>query len=64
RVGTDDESILAGCRELLNDPVLHRRMSGARNPYGDGRAAVRIADALEWHWGLRPGPVRQFEDPD
>ncbi len=64
RVGVEEETVLAGCRQLLSDPALHRRMSTARNPYGDGQAAVRIADALEWHWGLRSEPVREFEEAD
>ncbi len=64
QVGTDEERVLAACRKLLNDPALHQRMSTAQNPYGDGRAAVRIADALEWYWGLRSEPVRAFDDVD
>jgi UDP-N-acetylglucosamine 2-epimerase (non-hydrolysing) len=32
---------------LLDDPCEHQRMARAVNPYGDGHAAERIADALE-----------------
>ena len=32
---------------LLDDPKAYRVMSMAHNPYGDGRAAQRIADALK-----------------
>jgi UDP-N-acetylglucosamine 2-epimerase (non-hydrolysing) len=38
--------IVASVRELLNDPVGYARMASAANPYGDGRAAERIAEAL------------------
>jgi UDP-N-acetylglucosamine 2-epimerase (non-hydrolysing) len=44
--GTSGERILKLGSELLNDPAAHRRMSQARNPYGDGRAGARIADVI------------------
>jgi len=46
-VGVEAQRIVAGVRELLEDQSLYRRMSAAPNPYGDGRAAQRIAEALE-----------------
>ena len=39
--------------ELLNDPAAYAAMAHAVNPYGDGRACARIADAIEWYFGLR-----------
>lgn len=45
-VGTDREKIVASVSELLDDGALYRRMAEAVNPYGDGRAASRIADIL------------------
>ncbi len=56
-VGTDPEAILAAARELLDDERARRRMTSGTNPFGDGRAAERIAAALagepvdEWHDG-------------
>ncbi len=46
-VGTDEARILAAAHELLTDPLAHQRMAQAKNPYGDGRAAERIADILQ-----------------
>lgn len=46
-VGTDEETIYLTFRQLLEDPEEYRRMSQACNPYGDGKACVRIADILE-----------------
>lgn len=46
-VGTDEQIIYYGCRQLLDDPEEYRKMSTARNPYGDGTASVRIADIIE-----------------
>jgi UDP-N-acetylglucosamine 2-epimerase (non-hydrolysing) len=46
-VGTDRDRIVTETIRLLDDEEARRRMASARNPYGDGRAAERIADALE-----------------
>jgi UDP-N-acetylglucosamine 2-epimerase (non-hydrolysing) len=46
-VGSDVEGIVAAAAELLDDPGVYARMSQARSPFGDGRAAVRICDLLE-----------------
>jgi UDP-N-acetylglucosamine 2-epimerase (non-hydrolysing) len=45
-VGTDEERIVAEATRLLSDETVRRRMSQGGNPYGDGRAAERIAGAL------------------
>jgi len=45
-VGTDPARILAETRRLLDDPAAHAAMARAVNPYGDGRAAERIVEAL------------------
>ena len=45
-VGTDPARIVAEASGLLEDADAHARMSRAANPYGDGRAAARIADVL------------------
>ena len=46
-VGTDEEVIYANFKELLENEEAYKAMSNASNPYGDGMACVRIADALE-----------------
>lgn len=45
-VGTDASTIVSSVNKLLDDPQEYRRMSLAHNPYGDGRAADRIASLL------------------
>ena len=45
-VGTDEETIYAEFSRLLNDAAIYNQMSRASNPYGDGKASVRIADIL------------------
>jgi UDP-N-acetylglucosamine 2-epimerase (non-hydrolysing) len=60
-VGTDEGRILAAARELLTDPAAYARMSRARNPYGDGRAAGRIVGALRRFFGFTDDPAEQFD---
>jgi UDP-N-acetylglucosamine 2-epimerase (non-hydrolysing) len=45
-VGTDADQIVDQTRKLLDDPQAYTSMAQAINPYGDGKAAGRIADAL------------------
>ena len=45
-VGTAVERIVAEAELLLDDRAEFERMSRAHNPYGDGHASQRIADAL------------------
>ncbi|MGQ0734069.1 MAG: non-hydrolyzing UDP-N-acetylglucosamine 2-epimerase [Acidobacteriota bacterium] len=45
-VGTSPHAIVAAIEELLRDPSTYHRMTGPARPFGDGRAAERIADVL------------------
>lgn len=45
-VGTDEERIVATASALLDSKSEYEAMSKAVNPYGDGLAASRIAEAL------------------
>ncbi|MDQ2804513.1 MAG: UDP-N-acetylglucosamine 2-epimerase (non-hydrolyzing) [Pseudomonadota bacterium] len=45
-VGTDTDRLVARAERLLDDPAAYEAMSVALNPYGDGRAAARILEAL------------------
>lgn len=44
--GTDEETIYRLTKELLDDKKEYEKMSKASNPYGDGQASKRIADAI------------------
>lgn len=48
-VGTDPARIVAAVRRVLADPLQLAAMSRPALPYGDGRAAPRIAAIIE-HW--------------
>ena len=57
--GTAEEEIYRLARRILEDKALYARMARAVNPYGDGRAAPRIREALLHSFGLvgaRPQP--------
>lgn len=45
-VGTDEEKVYLACKNLLCNDAEYEEMSSAENPYGDGKASRRIADAL------------------
>ncbi len=45
--GTSRETIRNTVQQLLDDPEKYSRMARATNPYGDGKAAERIADHIE-----------------
>jgi UDP-N-acetylglucosamine 2-epimerase (non-hydrolysing) len=51
-IGTDPALMQAEVGRLLNDPAAYAAMARPVFPYGDGQAAVRIADALE-EWTRR-----------
>lgn len=59
--GTDTEEIFRLASELLESPEAYRAMAHAVNPYGDGRACERIADAILWHFGRREQAPEEFE---
>jgi UDP-N-acetylglucosamine 2-epimerase (non-hydrolysing) len=45
-VGAHAESIVREVSHLLRDAGAYERMARAKNPYGDGKAAGRIVEAL------------------
>jgi len=59
-VGTDTNVVRDAVLRLLTDPEAYARMANAINPYGDGQAALRIADHLEHFFGLRSDPPLPF----
>jgi UDP-N-acetylglucosamine 2-epimerase (non-hydrolysing) len=45
-VGTDTARIIGTVARLLDDDAAYAAMARAHNPYGDGKAAARIADVI------------------
>lgn len=61
-VGTDEQRIVGEATRLLEDPVRYREMSEARNPYGDGHAAARIANTMLMADGVIDRPLISVPD--
>lgn len=61
-VGTDRHSIVQETLTLLDDSKAYASMANAGNPFGDGFASSRIADAIAHYFGMGPYPVEfQFQ---
>ncbi|MGD7042992.1 non-hydrolyzing UDP-N-acetylglucosamine 2-epimerase [Jeotgalibacillus proteolyticus] len=57
--GIEEEQIYSMAKELVTDSKAHEKMSKASNPYGDGHASKRIAEAIRFHFNQlheRPAP--------
>lgn len=59
-VGVEYADVLGAAEELLTSTEAYERMAKAVNPYGDGNACPRIADAILYHAGLRDTPPEAF----
>ncbi len=60
-VGTDTERIVAEANRLLTSPRAYADMSRAGSPFGDGHAAIRIGQALEYFFGIRSQRPSEFK---
>lgn len=60
-VGTRQSVIAHEASQLLSDPRHYRAMANAVNPYGDGRAAIRIVESLLYVFGKRKQRPRPFQ---
>lgn len=59
--GTDRENIEKLAAELLTDRTAYDKMARAVNPYGDGHACPRIADAICYAFGLSERRPEEFK---
>ncbi|WP_260286889.1 non-hydrolyzing UDP-N-acetylglucosamine 2-epimerase [Peribacillus aracenensis] len=59
--GTDEKNIYNLAHELLTDQEMHEKMSKASNPYGDGNASVRIAEAIRYYFKQADMPPARFD---
>jgi len=56
-IGVEEEGVYQDIKELLTNQRVYARMANAVNPYGDGKATLRILDAIRYHfkvWNERP----------
>jgi UDP-N-acetylglucosamine 2-epimerase (non-hydrolysing) len=59
-VGTDPDKIYNGARRLLANPAAYKKMAGAVNPYGDGKASERTVNAIKYFFGMRKNMGKEF----
>ncbi|MGE7183633.1 non-hydrolyzing UDP-N-acetylglucosamine 2-epimerase [Peribacillus sp. NPDC006672] len=59
--GTDEQTIFNMTHELLTNQEEHEKMSKASNPYGDGNASVRIAEAIRYYFKQVNIPPARFD---
>ena len=55
--GVVQDDIVTMATRLLQDKHAYQKMAHAVNPYGDGKACSRIADAILWYFGLGEKPA-------
>ncbi len=58
--GTERENIESLAAQLLNDSETYSKMARAVNPYGDGKACPRIADAILYSFGILDQAPEEF----
>ncbi len=51
--GVEKDTIVSMATELICDQEAYAAMAHAVNPYGDGNACARIAEAILWHFGKK-----------
>ena len=56
-LGNDPDEVQAALLALLGDTDALAAMRQAPNPYGDGRAGLRVAQAVAWRFGLAERPA-------
>ncbi len=59
-VGTDPNLIVKETEKLLTDPEAYKKMSRSMNPYGDGKASVRILNATLKYFGFTDKKIDEF----
>ena len=60
-VGTQTETIVEVASTLLDNPSAYEAMASGANPYGDGRSARRVVQALDWYFSLREDRPADFD---
>ena len=60
-VGRKREKILELTSKLLQDTSLYNSMKDKENPYGDGKASMRIHSYIRGYFGLPHKELPEFE---
>lgn len=60
-VGTNKDKIVKELSELLDNEESYRKMSSAINPYGDGKASLRIVEILKYYFKISSSLPEEFK---
>ena len=60
-IGLEAEKIYSEARKLIEDTRAYRKMATNVNPYGDGKSAARIVEAIRWHFGFQKKRPSDFK---
>ncbi len=58
--GSDENQVYKLATELLTNEEMYKKMSEAKNPFGDGHASERITDAILYHFGVSEKKSEEF----
>ncbi|UDI77823.1 UDP-N-acetylglucosamine 2-epimerase (non-hydrolyzing) [Staphylococcus taiwanensis] len=59
-IGTELEDVYNETKALLDDEMIYDHMAMTQNPYGDGKAAIRICDSIKYYLNITKEPPNQF----
>ncbi|MFC1517329.1 non-hydrolyzing UDP-N-acetylglucosamine 2-epimerase [Candidatus Margulisiibacteriota bacterium] len=59
-IGTNSKRIISETQKLLDNQKYYKQMAEAISPYGDGKAAQRIVQALKYYFGFSNKKPRAF----
>ncbi|MCQ9279366.1 MULTISPECIES: non-hydrolyzing UDP-N-acetylglucosamine 2-epimerase [Staphylococcus] len=60
-IGTDFENVHNTTAELLDNEIIYNQMSQTQNPYGDGKASIRICESIKYYFGLTSNSPEPFK---
>ncbi|WP_210130296.1 MULTISPECIES: UDP-N-acetylglucosamine 2-epimerase (non-hydrolyzing) [unclassified Staphylococcus] len=60
-IGTDFENVHHTTAELLDNEIIYNQMSQTQNPYGDGKASIRICESIKYYFGLTSNSPEPFK---
>lgn len=58
--GTDEKKVYELAKLLLDNEEEYEKMNKAANPYGDGKASMRIVKAIKYYFGVVEEPPAEF----
>ena len=61
-IGTEEEIVYQNTLELITDTAAYDKMAKAKSPYGDGKAAKRICDAILYAFGKTTSRPESFSE--